>query len=136
MNLITKNKGFTLIELMIVVVIVGILSSIALPSYQQYTMRANRTDGMSSIQMLLDAQERYYADHISYTEDLTKLGLSDPYVTPEGHYSIEASVCGGSLTTCVELTATAQGSQVKDGNLVANTQGKKERIAGGVTHSW
>ena len=58
MNLITKNKGFTLIELMIVVVIVGILSSIALPSYQQYTMRANRTDGMSSIQMLLDAQER------------------------------------------------------------------------------
>ena len=136
MNPISNHKGFTLIELMIVVVIVGILSSIALPSYQQYTMRANRTDGMSSIQMLLDAQERYYADHISYTADLTKLGLSDPYVTPEGHYSIKASVCSGSLTTCVELTATAQGGQVKDGNLVANTQGKKERIAGGVTHSW
>lgn len=136
MNLITKNKGFTLIELMIVVVIVGILSSIALPSYQQYVRKANRADGMSAIQMILDAQERYYADHISYTADLTKLGLADPYITPEGHYSIKASVCGGSLTTCVELTATAQGGQVKDGNLVANTQGKKERIAGGVTHSW
>src|SRR5690554_3387041 len=136
MNVMTKNKGFTLIELMIVVVIIGILSSIALPSYQQYTMRANRTDGMSAIQMLLDAQERYYADHISYTADLTKLGLADPYATPEGHYSIKASSCGGGLSQCVELTTTAQGSQAKDGNLVANTQGKKERKVGGVTHSW
>lgn len=136
MNLITKNKGFTLIELMIVVVIIGILSSIALPAYQQYTMRANRTDGMSAIQMILDAQERYYADHISYTADLTKLGLSDPYVTPEGRYSIKASSCGGGLSQCVVLTATAQAGQVKDGNLIANTQGKKERDAGGVIHGW
>lgn len=136
MNVMTKQKGFTLIELLIVVVIIGILSSIALPSYQQYTMRANRTDGMSAIQMLLDAQERYYADHISYTDDLTKLGLADPYITPEGHYEISASSCAGDLSRCVELTAKAQGSQVKDGDLIANTQGKKERIAGGVTHSW
>src|SRR5690554_2097629 len=138
MNPISNHKGFTLIELMMVVVIVGILSSIALPSYQQYTMRANRTDGMSSIQMLLDAQERYYADHISYTADLTKLGLADPYITPEGNYSIKAAACSPTipLSQCVELTATAQGGQVKDGNLVANTQGKKERIAGGVTHGW
>lgn len=138
MNVMTKNKGFTLIELMIVVVIIGILSSIALPSYQQYTMRANRTDGMSAIQMLLDAQERYYADHISYTADLTKLGLSDPYITPEGKYSIKAAVCSSAipLSRCVELTATARGGQVKDGDLVANTQGKKERKVGGVTHSW
>lgn len=138
MNLIKKNKGFTLIELMIVVVIVGILSSIAIPSYQQYVMRGNRTDGMSAIQMLLDAQERYYADHIQYTADLTKLGLADPYITPEGKYSIKAAVCSSTipLSQCVELTATARGGQVKDGNLIANTQGRKERIAGGVTHGW
>ena len=138
MNLMTQNKGFTLIELMIVVVIVGILASIALPSYQQYIMRANRTDGISSIQMLLDAQERYYADHISYTADLTKLGLADPYITPEGNYSIKAAACSPTipLSQCVELTATARGSQVKDGGLIADTRGKKERKVGSDTHSW
>lgn len=138
MNVMTKQKGFTLIELMFVALIIGILSSIALPAYQKYTMRASRGDGMSAIQMLLDAQERYYADHISYTSDLTKLGLSDPYITPEEHYSIKASSCAGglSLTQCVKLTATPRGGQARDGSLVANTQGKKERIAGGVTHSW
>lgn len=133
MNVMTKNKGFTLIELMIVVVIIGILSSIALPSYQQYTMRGNRGDGISAIQMVLDAQERYYADHISYTSDLTNLGLSDPYITPNRHYSIKAAACGTApLNQCVQLTATAQGNQAKDGNLIADTRGKQERNDGSV----
>ena len=134
MNPISNHKGFTLIELMIVVVIVGILSSIALPSYQQYVRKANRADGMSAIQMILDAQERYYADHIKYTTTLSDLGVSD--VSPEGHYKITAAACGGGISQCVELTATAQGSQVKDGNLIADTRGKKERKVGGVTHNW
>ena len=136
MNFSNKSKGFTLIELMIVVVIIGILTSIALPSYQQYTMRGNRGDGISAIQMVLDAQERFYADNISYTSDLTKLGLSDPYITPNKHYSIKAAACGtAALNQCVQLTATAQGSQAKDGNLIADTRGKQERNDGAVK-SW
>lgn len=136
MKHLSNNKGFTLIELMVVVVIVGILSAIAIPQYGRYTMRAHRTDAMGALQMILDAQERYYADHITYTTDLSDLGLTDPYITPQGRYSIKAFSCGGPLTQCVELIATALAGQAEDGNLHTNTMGRKDRIAGGVTHSW
>lgn len=137
MSFISKSQGFTLIELMIVIVIIGILSSIALPAYQQFAMRGNRGDGISAIQMILDAQERYYADNITYTSNLSNLGLSNPYITPNKHYSIRAAKCDSStpLTQCVKLTATARGGQTKDGNLIADTRGRQERNDGSVK-SW
>src|SRR5690554_262503 len=113
MNPISNHKGFTLIELMIVVVIVGILSSIALPSYQQYVRKANRADGMSAIQMILDAQERYYADHIKYTTTLSDLGVT--FSPPEGHYKITAPACGRHGREGIELRASAQARSMKEG---------------------
>ena len=58
-----KQKGFTLIELMIVVAIVSILAAVAFPSYQQHVLRGNRAEGRTA---LLDAAarlERYYSDN-------------------------------------------------------------------------
>lgn len=133
MKKITDQQGFTLIELMIVVVIIGILSSVAMPAYDNYVRKGKRGEGISAIQMILEAQERYYADHRTYTSDLTKLGLANPYITPQNAYSLSAASCAGGLTQCVEITAAAQGGQAKDGNLVANTQGKKLR---GASDSW
>jgi|SRR5690554_811279 len=133
MQRITKQQGFTLIELMITVVIVGILASIAVPSYENYVRKGKRGEGISAIQMILEAQERYYADHRSYTNDLTKLGLASPYISPQGFYSVTAKACGNGLTQCVEITAAGVGGQAKDGNLVADTRGKKVR---GTSDSW
>ncbi len=106
-----KRKGFTLIELLIVVAIVGILGSVAYPSYIDFTLRSNRTEGQRELLRLANLQEQLYVDSRAYTEDMTKLGMSaDPYITENGLYSIDAKVVGETFT----LTATAKSSQVKD----------------------
>ncbi|MGQ3888979.1 type IV pilin protein [Legionella sp. CNM-1927-20] len=60
------NKGFTLIELMIVVVIVAILTMIAYPSYQDYITRSRRADGQAALLDLASRLERYYAQQNTY----------------------------------------------------------------------
>jgi type IV pilus assembly protein PilE len=136
-----KHFGFTLVELMVVVAIIAILSSVAIPWYGQYVQRGNRGDGISSMQAILDAQERFYSDNVSYTTDLTRLGINDPYITPKGSYSIAARQCtqGGAalpLTQCVELIATGLNAQAQDGNLITNTIGLQQRVLGTDTFTW
>lgn len=122
-----KRNGFTLIELMVVVAIILILGSIILPSYKNYTIRGNRSDGIGTLQNLLDAQERYYADNMEYTTDLTNLGASSTTISsPREYYKIKAQQCtGATLSQCVELYATGQNGQEKDGDLIFNTAGKQ-----------
>ena len=62
-------KGVTLIELMIVVVIVGILASIAVPSYRNYMLRAQRSDAMSALLRVAAAQEKFYLQNNTYADD-------------------------------------------------------------------
>lgn len=133
-----KKLGFTLIELMIVVAIIAILFSIAMPSYERYMLRAHRTDGITALQNVMDAQERYFADNRSYSTTLTDLGFTSNTVdSPDKKYRITAQACGAmALTVCVELKATAQGKQVKDGDLIMDSNGKRERSLNGVIEKW
>jgi len=66
MKLLGNNKGFTLIELMIVVAIIGVLASIAYPSYQDHVLRAKRADAKAGLLNLQLAQEKYRANCIQY----------------------------------------------------------------------
>lgn len=135
-----KSRGFTLLELMVTVAIVGILASVALPWYGQYVQKGNRSDAMSPLQSIMDAEERYYADNVTYTTDLTELGFSTS--TTKGLYTIKARACTSSagtsmaLTQCIELYATAVGNQASDGDLVMNSLGRQERILGSQTYDW
>jgi len=132
-----KNRGFNLVELMIVVAIIAILAAVALPSYRSYTTETVRSEGTAELLRIMDLQERYYTNRFppSYTATLTELGYgTNPVVTEEGNYSIAAAACTGStISECVLLTATAQGAQADDGNLTLDSLGNKTR---GGTAGW
>lgn len=119
-------RGFTLIEMMIVIIIVGVLFLVGLPAYRKQVIQGNRAEGTGALLRIMDRQERYYANNFppTYASSMTGLGL-----TENGHYLIAAGNCTGStdLKSCVKLTATAQGSQTDDGDLTLNSRGEKKR---------
>ena len=120
--------GFSLLELMIVVAIVGILAAVGLPQYNQQMVKGKRSDGIQMLTRVLSSQERYFSNEITYTTDLTDLGMASSADVPssEGHYKVTATACAGTtIAQCVLLTATPQGAQEVDGKLTLNSRGAK-----------
>lgn len=132
-----KQLGFSLIELMITVAIVGIIAAIALPSYQNSVRKANRSDGIAMLNRVMESQERYFVDNYTYTDKLkTNLGFTsgveNSIDSAKGYYKIAAAQCGAAaLTACVQLTATPQGSQNKgnETNIVLDSTGGRGTAA-------
>jgi len=119
--------GFTLIELLITVAIIGILASVAYPSYTDFIIRSDRSEAQRELMRLANLQEQVFVDTRAYTTDMNNLGMgADPYVTETGNYSIDATVAGATFV----LTATAKGNQyTKDTDcttLTINELGKKD----------
>lgn len=111
-----KQNGVTLIELMVVVVIVAILASIAIPSYREYVIRTHRTEAKSALLSLAASQEKFYVQNNRYAEDdeLTDAppaGLGMPATTENGWYELEITAADA---TAFSATATAVGGQAQD----------------------
>lgn len=84
-----RQRGLTLIELMIVIVVLGILVAIGYPGYQEFTARARRAEAISALLQVATNQERFYLNNQTYTTDLTNLGFeSSPWTTETGTYRI------------------------------------------------
>jgi type IV pilus assembly protein PilE len=107
-----KNSGFSLIELMIVVAIIAIVGAIAMPSYDSYMKKGRRADAKVGLLKVADKQERYYLQNNTYAANTALLGLTDPWISDEGYYSI--AVDTGADASGFTLTATAQGAQSDD----------------------
>ncbi|MCL1138934.1 type IV pilin protein [Shewanella pneumatophori] len=103
-----NKKGFSLIELMIAVAIMGILASVAYPSYVQYVAKGARADGLAGLMKVANLQEQYYLDNRQYATDMTKLGLAaDPFVVENGFYSIDSTGTSGFVAIATALGAQA-----------------------------
>jgi type IV pilus assembly protein PilE len=97
-------RGVTLMELMIVVVIIGILTAIAYPSYRQYVAKAKRNEAKSCLLQIATLQERHYLQNATYTADMTKLGFgaATNVLTDSGSYT-----CTVTAATPAAFAATA-----------------------------
>ncbi|MCU0969921.1 MAG: prepilin-type N-terminal cleavage/methylation domain-containing protein [Rubrivivax sp.] len=105
--------GFTLVELLIALVVLGILASVALPSFLDSVRKGRRSEAFAALNAVQQAQERWRANNPSYTTDLSAAGLNLPTSSSGGRYSIAVNAADASGYT---VTATGNGSQAEDGS--------------------
>ena len=89
-----RQRGFTLIELVITMVIASILAAIAIPSYNSYIMKSRRTEAKSALLNLASLEERYFSTNNTYTSTPSNLGYPTtatvPFPVGSGYYNISA----------------------------------------------
>lgn len=90
MNMASRHQGFTLVEVVIVVLIIGILTAIAVPNYQKYVARARRTEAWKDMSQIAMLEESHFANHPidGYTDNLADL----PFPTDGKYYTYEVDV--------------------------------------------
>ena len=120
------NQGFTLIELMITVAIIGILASIALPGYQQYVIRANRSAAESQMVDIANRQQQFLFANRAYANNAT-LSASGYVLPPEvsSKYSYDITVNNAASPPTYLITFSAIGSQTVDGAISLDSTGAK-----------
>jgi len=105
-KMLKNNKGFTLIELMIVVAIIGILAAIAIPNFMSYQCKAKQAEAKRVLGNLRVLQEAYFAEYDTYANSTGALGATTPKGDPRYTYTVSGDANG--------FTATATAS---DGSL-------------------
>ena len=125
-----KNRGFTLIELMVTVAVIGILIAIALPSYTSYVLKSRRIDAKEALVAVQLAQEKYRGNHAEYTTDPAALGLtsssSQGYPSSQKYYTIAitaASETGFTATATVNASSAQAADATECPSLTVNQGG-------------
>jgi len=131
--MVRKNtaNGFTLLELLIAIVLVGVLASIALPSYLDSVRKGRRSDAVAHLQRVQQAQERHRANNMSYTNDLSSLSPALSATSPDRYYTVavtDASASGYTATA----TPMAGSSQASDSRCAAI---RLTQTGGNITYS-
>ena len=121
-----RSGGFTLVELMVVILVAAILLSIAVPTYQTQIRHSRRTEARTALLDLANREERYFSVNNSYTTSQQALGYGTTTTTFQavsvgsGYYTVTITVTAGDPTTSpvtqpgYSITATAVGGQAND----------------------
>ena len=111
-----RLRGFTLIEILVTVAILAIVASLAYPSFIAAIQKSRRSEAFDAITRIQQAQERWRANHSSYTADLGSSGLHVPATTPNGYYTLTVELPATAASAASEYTikATAAGPQAAD----------------------
>jgi type IV pilus assembly protein PilE len=138
MKKLRKQRGVTLMELMIAVVIVGILAAIAVPSYQQYVIRANRSAVQTFMLSIANRQEQFildkrqYATGSSIAEIADALNVQPPEATVQANYGVAVThrnapdpATPNPRTYLITATPVTGSRQTADGALTLNELGQK-----------
>ncbi|MFK7886839.1 MAG: type IV pilin protein [Gammaproteobacteria bacterium] len=105
-----RQQGYTLLELLLTVSIVTIVTSIALPSYQNHVRRSHRSDAMSALMLVANAQEKFYLQNNTYTSTLSDLNITG---TRSGFYDLTIPTADVNTFTAQAQIASG-GAQVGD----------------------
>jgi type IV pilus assembly protein PilE len=134
----SREKGMSLVELMTVVVIVGVLASIAVPGYRQYLLRANRSDAKNALMQVQSAQEKFYLQNNRYAGTVAALGT--PGTTTNGYYSITIAPRTTDqtyLATAAPVAGAGQTDDKKCGSFtIDETGGKGATGTSGTAPCW
>jgi type IV pilus assembly protein PilE len=137
----TRHVGFTLLELLVVIVVLGLLLSIAVPNYSAYVERSRRSDARSALLEIASAQERIYFERNQYTGTVTDVWshqIGGKAVSSEGFYEIEV-VLTDKDPNRFTATARVQGKQAGDADCTSfsiDDTGLKSATGDTATECW
>ena len=134
-----QAKGFTLIELMIVVTVIGILAAVALPQYRQYVVRGNRAAAQAFMLDVANREKQYLLDARSYAIDGGTTALAQLSMAPSANvqknytFTVTVPVVTTAPTFTITAAPVATSAQAGDGNLTLDDTGAK---GWGSANSW
>ena len=141
-----RARGFTLIEVMIVVAIVAILASVAWPSYQSYLQRSRRSEAQTLMLTIVNKQQHYHLDARQYTDVIGAGGLgistqgwdctADAAKTCKNTYYDVTVTLDAGPPPGFTVSAAPKGTQTTDGSLSYVSTGTKARMVSGVDKGW